>query len=119
MSNIDKIWMKFFYIADRYWGCHQIPDRSFFIKGYQLPICARCTGILLGYILGLSILLLSLKINILTSIFLMVFLIIDGTLQYFTKYNSNNIKRLITGLAFGLGFFMLINYILGSFKFVN
>ncbi len=25
--------------------CHQIPDRSFFIAGHQLAICARCTGL--------------------------------------------------------------------------
>ncbi|MGG7175281.1 DUF2085 domain-containing protein [Clostridium neonatale] len=25
-------------------GCHQLPDRSFFIRSYQFPICARCTG---------------------------------------------------------------------------
>src|SRR4051812_25109372 len=25
--------------------CHQRPDRSFFLQGVQLPVCARCTGI--------------------------------------------------------------------------
>jgi uncharacterized membrane protein len=25
--------------------CHQLPDRSFFIDGRQLPVCARCTGL--------------------------------------------------------------------------
>ncbi len=28
--------------------CHQLPDRSFFIDGRQLPVCARCTGLYLG-----------------------------------------------------------------------
>jgi len=28
--------------------CHQIDERSFFIAGRQLPLCARCTGIYLG-----------------------------------------------------------------------
>jgi uncharacterized membrane protein len=25
--------------------CHQRPDRSFFVDGHQLPVCARCTGL--------------------------------------------------------------------------
>lgn len=34
--------------------CHQIPDRSFFLDGRQLPVCARCTGLYLGGIVGLA-----------------------------------------------------------------
>jgi uncharacterized membrane protein len=28
--------------------CHQRPERSFFLHGRQLPVCARCTGLYLG-----------------------------------------------------------------------
>ena len=28
--------------------CHQIPERSFYMSGYRLPLCARCTGTYLG-----------------------------------------------------------------------
>ncbi len=34
--------------------CHQIPERSFFLGGHQLPFCARCTGTFLGAMLGLA-----------------------------------------------------------------
>jgi uncharacterized membrane protein len=32
--------------------CHQIPDRSFFMAGRQLPLCARCTGTYLGIVIA-------------------------------------------------------------------
>lgn len=79
----------------RYCGCHQIPERSFFIKGYQFPVCARCTGIVIGHFFVLTmapIHIFSKKISI-----LMIPLIIDGTTQYFTRYESNNVKRVLTG----------------------
>lgn len=36
--------------------CHQIHTHSFTIGGHQLPLCARCTGIYLGAIVGLAML---------------------------------------------------------------
>ncbi len=33
--------------------CHQRPERSFFIDGQQLPVCARCTGLYLSGVIGL------------------------------------------------------------------
>lgn len=35
--------------------CHQIPERSFHIGDYQLPLCARCSGMYLGAMLGLAL----------------------------------------------------------------
>jgi uncharacterized membrane protein len=34
--------------------CHQIPDRTFHADGTPLPLCARCTGIYLGIVIGLG-----------------------------------------------------------------
>jgi uncharacterized membrane protein len=34
--------------------CHQLPERSFFLDGRQLPVCARCTGLYLGGAAGLA-----------------------------------------------------------------
>jgi len=33
--------------------CHRIPERSFHIGDYQLPLCARCSGMYLGALAGL------------------------------------------------------------------
>ena len=29
--------------------CHQAPERSFFIAGHQFAVCARCTGLYVGF----------------------------------------------------------------------
>ncbi len=29
--------------------CHQLPERSFFIAGHQFAVCARCTGLDVGF----------------------------------------------------------------------
>lgn len=34
--------------------CHRIPERSFHMGDYQLPLCARCSGMYLGAMLGLG-----------------------------------------------------------------
>ena len=33
--------------------CHQRPERSFFLDGHQLPVCARCTGLYLSGAVGI------------------------------------------------------------------
>lgn len=35
--------------------CHQRPDRSFFVHGRQMPVCARCTGLYVGAAIGAPI----------------------------------------------------------------
>lgn len=34
--------------------CHQKPERSFFIDGHQLPVCARCSGLYLSALIGVA-----------------------------------------------------------------
>lgn len=81
-------------------GCHQRPDRSFFIRGYQFPVCARCTGVFIGQILSIRLftkILLPIKIYI----FLCVPMFIDWSTQYIGKRESTQILRLLTGIAGG------------------
>lgn len=33
--------------------CHQIPERAFYLEGDAFAVCARCTGIYLGFAAGL------------------------------------------------------------------
>ena len=81
---------------------HQRADRSIFIRGKKLPLCARCTGILLGYILGIIIAIITgCKYN-LYFLLLIIPMIIDGGIQQLYGINSNNWRRLFTGILGGI-----------------
>lgn len=107
-----NIWIKSMDFCCKYFGCHQLPERSFFIKGYQMPVCARCTGIIIGYIVGIITLFFNVTLNIFTCLLLIVPMVLDGSIQYLTSYRSNNIKRIITGLLSGFGLILLIKAII-------
>ena len=88
-------------------GCHCREDRTFYFKGQKFPICARCTGELVGMIVSLfSCFFFRLSVGM--SFFVLLPLIIDGLLQLCTRYESNNCRRFITGFLFGYGLIMLI-----------
>lgn len=94
-------------------GCHQLPERSFFIKGYQFPLCARCTGLLLGYFIGTLIWVLK-KINIPMCIIMCGVMYIDWKLQDLQILLSTNIRRLVTGIVCGIGYIHIIARIIDS-----
>ena len=112
--NKDKLWIKSMIWFDKYWGCHQLPERSFFFKGYQLPVCARCLGIIVGYIIGIFLLLFDFKLSIYLSFLFMLTTLIDWSLQFFRILSSNNIRRLITGIFGGIGLMGIYYYLLLS-----
>jgi uncharacterized membrane protein len=83
--------------------CHRIPERSFFYKGKQFPVCARCTGIYIGYISIIVFALFRTYLPAIWSIALIIPILIDGITQVFCNRESTNILRLITGIMFGIG----------------
>lgn len=87
-------------------GCHCRPDRSFFVGGTQLPLCARCTGELAGILAGLATYGLVHPTPLLAAL-LLVPLVVDGGVQMLTAYESGNLRRLATGLLFGYGLAVL------------
>ncbi len=82
--------------------CHRLPERSFFIKGKQFPICARCTGILVGYFIGIAYIIINRNMNIGYEVLLMIPLVIDGLGQFYGLWTSNNLRRFITGILAGI-----------------
>lgn len=87
-------------------GCHCKPERSFHFRSRPFPICARCTGELIGIVLALLCCPLF-RMPPLASALLMIPMIADGTVQHFTRYESHNLTRVITGTLFGFGITML------------
>lgn len=83
--------------------CHQKAERSFFFRGRQFPLCARCTGILIGYFVGIAVAVITSCENHLWYLLLIIPCIIDGGIQHIFKIESNNIRRLITGVLAGIG----------------
>ena len=110
--------------------CHRIPDRSFFLAGRQLPLCARCTGTFLGVIVGLAAMLLlgRRRASRLPPVPILGILVIfvgvwafDGLNSYLTffpgapsLYEPRNWLRLTTGLLNGLA---LVIFVFPIFNF--
>lgn len=83
-------------------GCHQMPERSFFYKGFQFPVCARCTGVLLSTVPAVLVFCfrrLPVKICVLLSSVMFA----DWFVQSLKIRESTNARRLVTGMIGGFG----------------
>jgi uncharacterized membrane protein len=101
--------------------CHQLPERSLSVFGFQMTVCSRCFAIYAAFLAGCILFaLLRTKLkpwNIIYYVLLCVPMGIDGTTQLFGieiprrigpgwelvwMAESTNEMRLITGAIFGL-----------------
>lgn len=83
--------------------CHQLPERSFYIAGFKLPVCSRCTGVYIGAFFAYLALPFIFKcskktIGVLDTILFTAPLAIDGVLQLYGLSWRNNWTRFITGV---------------------
>jgi len=103
--DISDIIYRFFSIF-----CHQLPWRSLFFNGIQMPVCARCASIYAATALGLIFLRLKgygareLKMNWLLLALLLAPTGLDGTTQLLGWRESTNALRLATGVPYGLAY---------------
>lgn len=103
--------------------CHQRPSHSFFILGYQVAFCARCTGIYTTLLAsGIFVAVYPLNrtlVKFSTLIIMILPMALDGTLSFIFElyayvtntpqiFTSSNPMRLVTGwlFAFGIGLFL-------------
>jgi uncharacterized membrane protein len=104
--------------------CHRIDGRSFHIGNIQMPLCARCTGIYLGVVLGVAAMVVAgrgragalppLRV-IITLILFIVVMGLDGVNSFLTLlprlphvYEPQNWLRLVTGTLDGVAMAVLI-----------
>lgn len=108
-------WKKFMAFGSRL-GCHQMPERSFFIKGYQFFVCARCTGVISGEIIAIATFFF-IKPSLILSLLLLIPMAVDWGLQYLKILESTNIRRFISGLISSIGLtFLYIKFFVFIFK---
>lgn len=117
MRRADKIWIKSMKIG-QWLGCHQMACRSFSFRGYQFPLCARCTGVLLGEIAGIVGIIIGIRMRWYNIIAFILIMGLDWFIQYIKLLYSNNWRRVITGTLCGLGatyaYFYAIQFLLES-----
>ena len=101
--------------------CHQLPERTLFIFGYQMAVCARCFAIYVAFLAGcvlFAFIRKRLKIwSLKYFVILCIPMAIDGFAQLFGvplprgfgpgweliwTVESTNMMRIITGSIFGL-----------------
>lgn len=83
-------------------GCHQMPERSFFWYGKQFPVCARCTGVFVGYLIGSCILVFH-RISLWLCLLFMLVMFYDWYIQFLRIKESTNMRRFLSGALYGIG----------------
>ncbi len=91
--------------------CHQLQERTIFLDGLPLPVCARDTGIYLGIFVSIMFITVTrrwdsdkppeLRYSLLLCL-ATVPMMIDGVSSYLGLRESNNFLRILTGGLFGL-----------------
>jgi len=100
--------------------CHQYPERSFEVGGLHFCVCARCTGIYLGFILTLVVLLIIFtRVRnkpttlppmwvVVVCIMLALPMVIDGVSSYLGLRETNNLLRYFSGYLTGTSLAVLV-----------
>jgi uncharacterized membrane protein len=94
-------------------NCHQLPERSLYLNGNEMPVCARDTGIMLGLVTGMAAALpWHSRFRVPWALLLMAPMLVDGGLQAISSYESSNAMRLTTGFLAGFGASMLLSLLM-------
>ena len=100
-ATMEERWIKWMKIG-HYFGCHQMPERSFFINGYQFPVCARCSGVILS--LPVSLILMKMrKLTVKCAGLFIGIMLADWTIQFLKIKESTNLRRVVSGFLGGIG----------------
>ena len=98
-------------------GCHQMPERSVFVGGYQFPVCARCMGVIPASLIATAVFFWY-RLTIFVSLVFCGIMFLDWFIQRINICQSTNLRRFITGLMGGYGFTTLELHLLRGFILV-
>ena len=97
--------------------CHQIPERSLSFGGFQLPVCARDIGTYLGFFMISSFFIVAKRYRrvglpdkpmLALAVGGVSLFLFDALSSYLGFRTTDNVLRLVSGLAFGTGISMLL-----------
>ncbi len=104
--------------------CHQLPARSFFGGGVSVPVCARDTGIYIGFVASFALMALRDRGRHRSELPTVPFLVVgglflaamawDGVTSYAGWRTTSNDLRLITGLLAGWSLPLVVAPMLNS-----
>lgn len=99
------------------YSCHQQPDRSFWILGYPVALCARCLGFYTGVFSSTLISIFRpLKNNLLVIIFSIILVIADLYANFILKIDTGNGIRFLIGMLMGYIFTLTLCFIIKFIK---
>ena len=93
-------------------GCHQLPERSLYFRHTQFPVCARCTGVIIGQATAVLAAVVGIHAGTYAGLIMMAPMGTDWAVQYMSLRESTNTRRLITGLLGGAGYMTVLLSIL-------
>jgi uncharacterized membrane protein len=104
-------------LSEKYFSliCHQDHSTLMSVKGEEIPLCPRCMGLHIGFIISAVVLMISIKNRIKISGNLSFIILITGlglivmewTIAQISIYQSTILSRLLTGLVAGSIFGLL------------
>jgi uncharacterized membrane protein len=83
--------------------CHQLPDRSFHVAGFQFAVCSRCTGLYSGFAIAALFYPLARSLrrtdtpNLAWLALATLPLVVDFSLGYFGIWQNTHLTRFVTG----------------------
>lgn len=110
---LNHIFYEKIILFEKTW-CHQITSRSFSFAGLQMPLCARCCGIMIGLSLVFFI-----KTKMPKNKYFNLVICIIGLIDIMLKpfgINSPNLWRLFAGISFSLLFVIFVGFIANSIR---
>ncbi len=88
--------------------CHQLAHRSFFVWGFQLPVCSRCLGVYAGVVIAHEVSGFFSRYHIGYFISLGFLLLLERSLEVQLMLPYSRFFTVVMGFLGGLGFYLIV-----------